>query len=132
MSVSEETYRRLALEDADGLWKLHCGVLRQKPAMTVEHNHVMTRLVGQLLQQLDEAEFTVRSDSGRVRRSAESYYIPDVVPMDLVRPGRGRPDLLEAYAVPLPLVVEVWSPSTGEYDVESKLPEYQRRGDLEI
>ena len=32
----------------------------------------------------------------------------------------------------MPLVVEVWSPSTGDYDVEEKLPEYQRRGDLEI
>ena len=32
----------------------------------------------------------------------------------------------------MPLVVEVWSPSTGDYDVETKLQEYQRRGDLEI
>jgi Uma2 family endonuclease len=39
---------------------------------------------------------------------------------------------LEVYEDPLPLVVEVWSPSTGDYDVESKLVEYQRRGDLEI
>ena len=30
------------------------------------------------------------------------------------------------------MVVEVWSPSTGGYDVDAKLPEYQRRGDLEI
>lgn len=44
---------------------------------------------------------------------------------------RGRPGL-EVYEGPLPLVVEVWSPSTGEYDVDTKLPEYQRRGDLEI
>ena len=29
-------------------------------------------------------------------------------------------------------VVEVWSPSTGTFDVDTKLPEYQRRGDLEI
>ena len=39
---------------------------------------------------------------------------------------------LEKYPEPLPLVVEVWSPSTGDYDVDEKLPEYQRRGDLEI
>jgi Uma2 family endonuclease len=43
-----------------------------------------------------------------------------------------RPGGLEAYDDPLPLVVEVWSPSTGEYDVDAKLPEYRRRGDLEI
>jgi Uma2 family endonuclease len=30
------------------------------------------------------------------------------------------------------LVVEVWSRSTGEYDVEEKLAAYQQRGDLEI
>ncbi|MBA4181238.1 MAG: hypothetical protein C0506_11670, partial [Anaerolinea sp.] len=29
-------------------------------------------------------------------------------------------------------VAEVWSRSTGEYDVESKFPEYRARGDLEI
>jgi Uma2 family endonuclease len=32
----------------------------------------------------------------------------------------------------MPLVVEVWSRSTGRYDVEEKLREYQERGDLEI
>jgi Uma2 family endonuclease len=29
-------------------------------------------------------------------------------------------------------VVEVWSPSTGGYDIDAKIPEYRRRGDLEI
>ena len=29
-------------------------------------------------------------------------------------------------------MVEVWSPSTGDYDVDAKLPVYQQRGDLEI
>ena len=36
------------------------------------------------------------------------------------------------FSDPLPLVVEVWSPSTGDYDVDAKLPVYQQRGDLEI
>lgn len=49
-----------------------------------------------------------------------------------MRPLRGRRDVLEAYGAPLPLVVEVWSPSAGEYNVDSKLPEYRRRGDIEI
>ena len=30
------------------------------------------------------------------------------------------------------LVVEIWSPSTGTYDVDTKLSEYQQRGDLEV
>lgn len=29
-------------------------------------------------------------------------------------------------------MVEVWSPSTGESDLQEKLPEYQRRGDPAI
>ena len=32
----------------------------------------------------------------------------------------------------MPLVVDVWSPSTGDTDVADKLQEYQQRGDLEI
>lgn len=94
MSVSEQTYRQLALEDPHGHWELHCGRLRQKPNMTVEHNYIMTRLFRFLIQQLDESQFDVRSNSGRVRRSAENYYIPDVyvVPMDLIGPLRQRRD----------------------------------------
>jgi len=42
-----------------------------------------------------------------------------------------RPGELEIYGAPMPLVVEVWSPSTGEYDLHTKIPEYQRRGDRE-
>ena len=30
------------------------------------------------------------------------------------------------------MVVEIWSPSTGRYDINEKLPDYQQRGDLEI
>lgn len=36
------------------------------------------------------------------------------------------------YEDPVPLVVEVWCPSTGDYDVDKKLDEYRRRGDPEI
>ncbi len=49
--------------------------------------------------------------------------------------GARRPSTrvkLEVYAEPLPLVVEVWSPSTGDYDHATKLQDYQQRGDREI
>ena len=42
------------------------------------------------------------------------------------------PRSLDAYPDPLPLVIEVWSLSTGRYDIRDKLPDYQARGDLEI
>jgi len=135
MPVSEKTYRQLVLEDPDGHWELHHGQLRQKEGMSFEHNYVTDRLYRELIRQLDEQEFAVRADMGQVRRSSQSYYIPDVyvVPAKLVRRGRReRPNRLEVYDAPLPLVVEVWSPSTGNYDADSKLLEYQQRGDLEI
>ena len=43
----------------------------------------------------------------------------------------GRP-VLAILPDPLPLVAEVWSPSTGDYDIDTTAPVYQRRGDLEI
>ena len=102
--------------------------------MTAEHNVTAFELALRLGNQLDRSQFHVRLGMGHLRRSAENYYIPDVfvIPIGLVRPLRGRRDVLEAYDAPLPLVVEVWTPSTGDYDVDTKLPEYQRRGDLEI
>ncbi|HET7092431.1 MAG TPA: Uma2 family endonuclease, partial [Thermomicrobiales bacterium] len=45
---------------------------------------------------------------------------------------RRQPGALDACDEPLPLVVEVWSPSTGDYDVDTKIPVYMQRGDLEI
>lgn len=133
MPVSERTFLQLALEDP-GQWELHCGTLRRKPAMTAEHNSITFELALRLGNQLDRSQFHVRLGMGHVRTSAESYYIPDVfvIPTDLVLPLRGRIDTLEAYEAPLPLVVEVWSPSTGEFDIDTELPEYQRRGDREI
>ena len=133
MPVSEQTFVQLALEEPNQ-WELYCGHLRRKPSMTYEHNHVTDALFYRLRQQLDPTEFEVRDSAGHVRRSAESYFIPDVcvIPIELTRSLRGRRDLLEAYAAPLPLVIEVWSPSTGDYDVDSKIPEYQARGDIEI
>jgi Uma2 family endonuclease len=134
MPVSEQTFKQLAWEDPEGHWELDCGRPRQKPAMTAAHNRTATYLGAMLIAQLDPAEFEVRVNSGHVRRSETRYYIPDVLvlPRELVRPFDTRVDLLETYADPLPLVVEVWSPSTGGYDVDDKLPEYQRRGDREI
>jgi Uma2 family endonuclease len=134
MPVSEKTYQQVALEDPSGRWELYCGELRRKPGMTMEHNHVQDKLARRLHAQLDEAHYRLRTDASRAEVSDTTYFVPDlfVIPAELERARRGQPQTLETYSEPLPLVVEVWSRSTGEYDVMSKLPEYQRRGDLEI
>jgi Uma2 family endonuclease len=133
MPVSEKTYEQLALEDPEGQWELVCGRLRQKPGMTYEHNELQFEIAYALRSQLDPGQFAVRSNAGRARNPAGNYYIPDVIVIP-VAAGRAQAGTrrLEVYREPLPLVVEVWSPSTGEYDVDSKLPDYQARGDLEI
>jgi len=102
--------------------------------MTSDHNWLGQKLGYMLLSQLDWSTYQVRTDAGRVRRPGGTYFIPDVfvVPTALVRPLLGRSDILEVFDQPLPLIVEVWSPSTGDYDVEEKLAIYRQRGDLEI
>ncbi len=132
MPVSEATYERVALEDIEGHWELVCGRLRRKPDMTMEHNSAAWRLAFILQTQLKLEDYEVRVNSARARLTSGAF-IPDVVviPASVMPPlaGTGR---LEAYDDPLPFVAEVWSPSTGDYDVDEKLPEYRRRGDLEV
>ncbi len=134
MPVTERTYQAIALEDPEGQWELHRGRLRKKPSMSFGHNRGMSRLVRQLISQLDADAYDVRFNSGRLRRLDETYYIPDVFVLPLTYTSRfhNQPNALEVYDRPIPLVVEVWSPSTGGYDVDAKLAEYQRRGDIEI
>jgi Uma2 family endonuclease len=134
MPITEQAYRKFALEHPDEKWELVCGELRRKPAMTWEHGHTARKLGWRLRAQLGEDEYEVIVNAGRVRRSEQNYFIPDVyvVSMEQARRLFVEPGMLEAYPEPLPLIVEVWSPSTGEYDATTKLVEYQRRGDLEI
>ena len=132
MAVSQRSYEHAVLENPNGRWELHHGKLREKPSMSWEHGEAMFRLGHLLALQLDRRQFRVRVNHGQVRRSAESYYVTDVLvaPTSIGASLRGRP--LEVFAEPLPLVVEVWSPATGAYDIDQKIPEYQARGDQEI
>lgn len=135
MLIKEATYERVALEDPTGGWELACGRLRRKPGMTFAHSHVLQTLNQSLVLQLHDQEYAISVNHTRLRISTGAYYIPDlcVIPRDLERQKLGEsPNRLEVYDEPMPLVVEVWSPSTGDYDVEEKLREYQQRGDLEI
>jgi len=132
--LSEQEYRELALNDPDHRWELWDGVLVEKPLMSMMHDDVAFYL-GLLLQnQLDRAVYRVNVNGGKTRFTARNYYIPDVVviPTGLVLPFRSDPRSFNAFAEPLPLVVEIWSRTTGDYDMAAKLPIYRERGDLEI
>ena len=133
MVVSQPTFAQVALEDPSGHWELHCGRLRQKPALTYLHNHAGYWVSVQIAVQIDRRQFDVRFNAGHLAVPSGNYYIPDVIviPAELavaIRETGG----LETYSAPLPLVVEVWSPSTGDYDNATKLQAYQERGDREI
>ena len=132
--VSDELYEQVALADPSVRWELHCGDLVRKPVMTTEHDHLSRRLARIVGHQLDPERFDVATNGGRLRVSEGRYYVPDVcvIPMELVRRRLTWSPRLEVFDEPMPFVVEVWSPSTGDYDVEQKLPEYRRRGDEEI
>ena len=131
--ISNEAYERLALSDDERKWELWDGVLREKPAMSAAHNELGMMLGHMFMTQLDRNLYRVRVDSGKARRPESTYFIPDVfvVPTAYVTPLLDQ-RVLEVYDQPLPLVVEIWSPTTGAYDIDEKLAACQQRGDLEI
>jgi Uma2 family endonuclease len=101
--------------------------------MTTEHEDVARKLLRRLILQLPEEEYAV-GESIRRRVSTGSLYVPDVcvVPRSYVQRLREHPGTFEMYNDPVPFVGEVWSRSTGEYDVDTKIPEYRLRRDQEI
>jgi Uma2 family endonuclease len=130
--LSEQEYLEFVLSHPEGQWELHDGVLVEKPGMSWKHGEIPALLAYLLLQQLDPDEFRVVVEL-RVRRPTATVFVPDL----LVVPTAYSDDIydvpvLAVFSEPLPLVVEVWSPSTGDYDVDTKIPIYQQRGDLEI
>lgn len=132
--MSEQEYQDLVLSGVEGNWELHDGRLVEKPAMTCEHGDVTFELGYLLRGQLDRRQFRVAINDWRVRRPEATVFVPDlvVIPVSYAEEFRGQPGRLAIFSRPLPLVVEVWSASTGDYDIEAKIPVYQARGDEEI
>ena len=132
--ISEQEYRELPLHDSDRLWELWDGVPREKPLMSMKHEDVASYLGAALISQLDRRQYRVNINGGRTRLSPRSYYIPDVVviPAAYKLPFEDDPRAFNDFAEPLPLVVGIWSPSTGAYDFETKLQGYREHGGTEI
>jgi Uma2 family endonuclease len=122
------------LEDEDSPWELWNGQLEEKPGMAAEHTDLVPLLLLQLAPQLDRRLYKIKAQHVYVVVPPDSLVQPDllIIPTALERPFRGGSAGLERYADPLPLVGEIWSPSTGTSDLNRKVPGYQRRGDHEI
>ncbi len=134
MVVAAPSYEEIALADPSRPWEMHDGRLLEKPGMSDAHHVVIHRLDHQLVPQLDFSVYDIRINFARIRRDDRHYYIPDlaVIPIPSLQSLVTRTQPLEVFTIPLPLVVEAWSPSTGGYDVRAKLPHYIDRGDSEI
>jgi Uma2 family endonuclease len=132
--MSEQEYQELVFRDGDHIWELWDGVLVEKPTMSMRHDNFASYLGNQLMNQLDQNEYRVNVNGGKTRYTARNYLVPDVVviPAAYQMPFEEDPRAFNAFNEPLPLVVEIWSRTTGPYDVEAKLPVYRERGDLEI
>jgi Uma2 family endonuclease len=131
--VTEAEYEHIVWADPEHKWELVDGRLREKPGMSWEHGEILIQLGYLLRRQLDRRQFSVLGES-RVRRPPGTIFIPDVfvAPITYGEEFRDRPGVLAIMSQPLPLVIEVWSRSTGDYDVAAKIPVCQERGDLEI
>ena len=101
--------------------------------MTFSHNRFARRLTRALNALLPEP-FEVLTNAGHLVLPNGDSYIPDVAVLTPAAAAKFERDgrQFERYEDPLPFVVEVWSPSTGFYDVDAKIPGYRARGDAEI
>jgi hypothetical protein len=77
--VSEREYRELVVNEPDRLWELWDGIPREKSLTSMLHNDVAAYLGAALINQLDPQVYRVNINGDRVRISARSYYIPDVM-----------------------------------------------------
>ena len=134
MPLTQETFAAVVMEDIDRRWELHQGKLREKPPMSFAHNRSARLIAFRIASQLDLSRFQVLHNDGHLSVPLGSSYIPDVavVPIEQFELFGEAPDRFESYTGPLPFVAEVWSSSTGTYDVDTKLPGYKARGDEEI
>lgn len=133
MPLTQETFAALVLEDTDGRWEIHRQRLREKPSTSFTHNRFARGLTRHLNAVLP-VDFEVLAHAGHLALPDGGSYIPDVgvLPPDVAAVFEPDGRRFERYVQPLPLVVEVWSPSTATYDVDAKIPGYMARGEFEI
>jgi Uma2 family endonuclease len=131
MLVSERTFEEIVQASPNRRLEMYDGEMREKPTMSIGHNRMELKLVLQLVDGLSGMPYEVRMSQAPVRRSARNYYLPDVYVVPR-HPKGAALNTFEVFSGPLPFVAEIWSPSTGRYDIDAKIPGYRDRGDREI
>jgi Uma2 family endonuclease len=135
VAISFKTYAQLALEDPESRWEMWAGEVRRKPPESFLHGALIDALVEQLVPQLVGGAYRLSVNHARLMVDPHQVCLPDLalVPRALTeRAVRERPRALEAYHTALPLVIDVWTPATAEYDVDAKIPEYRRTSTDEV
>lgn len=135
VAISFRTFAQLALEDAEGRWELVAGAARRKPPGSFVHGALVDALVEQLVPQVRGSLFRLSVNHARVMIDAQHVYLPDlvIVPRALTaRAVRERPHALETYHTSLPLIIDVWTPPTAGFEIDTRFAEYQRAGTEEI
>lgn len=125
------TYERIAGDAAYKLTELRDGIPTEKPVMSQRHGDLVVAIAAMLWSQTDASRLRVRANHAKLAISAGSYDIPDVVVLPAPRLTAGM-DGADLDHEPALLVVEIWSPSTGDDDQTTKIPGYLLRGDAEI
>ncbi|MBA3416279.1 MAG: Uma2 family endonuclease [Chloroflexia bacterium] len=125
------TYERLVATDyASERMERFDGVPVEKPLMSRQHGDLSMEVAFLLGSSLDRARNRLRINHARLVVPGRNYDIPDTTVVPNAPPL--SPDELDLHLEPLSFVVEIWSPSTGDYDATVKLPGYRLRGDAEI
>ena len=135
MAISFRTYAQLALEDAEGRWELMGGHPRRKPPESFQHGALIDGLIEQLVPLLRGSDYRLSVNHARLMIDQDHILLPDlaVVPRAVsARAVRERPNALETYHTSLPLLIDVWTPATAEFNVEARIPEYRRANAEEI
>lgn len=129
--MDNATYERNAVDFRYLRTELHDGVPVEKPVMSRIHGDLGLEVAFVVRTQIDPARFRLRANHAKLAIPGRSYFIPDVAVLPAAV-ALADPTEADLYHDPVPLVVEIWSPSTGSYDASVKLPGYRLRGDAEI
>ncbi|MBA3415262.1 MAG: Uma2 family endonuclease [Chloroflexia bacterium] len=129
--MDNATYERNAVDFRYLRTELHDGVPVEKPVMSRIHGDLGAELTIVVGSSVDRSRFRLRSNHAKLAVPGRSYFIPDVAVLP-ASVALADPISADLYHDPVPFVVEIWSPFTGDYDAAIKLPGYRLRGDAEI